>query len=63
MSLGRYSKFAVALGGFLGAASQVLADGAVSSQDIGVLAASLSAAILVLVVPNAKASEGVPPSA
>lgn len=56
MSLGHFSKFAVALGGFFGVLAQVLADGTITSQDIGLLAASASAAILVFVVPNAKAS-------
>lgn len=57
MSLGKYSKCAVAIGGFLGVLANVLSDGAVSTDEIGMLAASLSAAILVFVVPNAKASE------
>lgn len=58
MSLGRYSKFAAALSGVLGVVANVLADGTVSSAEIGQLAAVGSAAILVFLVPNAKQSEG-----
>ncbi len=57
MSLGRYSKFAVAIGGFLSVVANVVSDGAISTDEIGLLAASLSAAILVFVVPNAAKSD------
>lgn len=58
MSLGRYSKFAVAIGGVLGVVANVLGDGSVSTAEIGMLASSISAAILVFVVPNAAQTEG-----
>ena len=57
MSLGRYSKFAFAIGGVLGVIANVISDGAVSSEEIGAVVSAISAAILVFVVPNAAASE------
>ena len=58
MSLGRYSKFAVAIGGVLSALGQMLADGAIDTQEIGLVCSMIAAAVLVFVVPNASASEG-----
>jgi hypothetical protein len=59
MSLGRYSKFAVAIGGVLSLLGQVLSDGAVSTDEIGLLVSAIAAAVLVFVVPNASQTEGV----
>lgn len=58
MSLGKYSKFAVAIGGVFSALGQMLADGSIESSEIGLVCSMVAAAILVFVVPNAKASEG-----
>jgi len=58
MSLGKYSKFAVAIGGVLSSLGQMLADGSISSSEIGLVCSMVAAAVLVFVVPNASASEG-----
>ncbi len=58
MSLGKYSKFAVAVGGVFSAVGQMLADGAINTSEIGLVCSMVAAAILVFVVPNAQASEG-----
>ena len=57
MSLGKYSKFAVAVGGVFSVVGQILSDGTVSTSEIGILASAIAAAVLVFVVPNAKGSE------
>ncbi len=58
MSLGRYSKFAVAVGGVLSLTGQILSDGAVSTDEIGLFVSAVAAALLVFVVPNASQTEG-----
>ena len=58
MSLGKYSKVAVAVGGVFSAVGQMLADGAINTSEIGLVCSMVAAAILVFVVPNAQASEG-----
>lgn len=58
MSLGKYSKFAVAIGGVFSALGQMLADGAIESSEIGLVCSMVAAAILVFVVPNAQFSQG-----
>lgn len=58
MNLGRYSKFAVAVGAVATVVGQVLADGVISPAEIGLLTSTISGALLVYVVPNAVATEG-----
>jgi hypothetical protein len=57
IQLGKYSKFAVSLGGLFAVLGQMLSDGAISTEEIGQLCSVLAAAILVYVVPNAAKSQ------